>query len=239
MKKLMYLGLAVVSAFFLTSCLDDNSNEDFYIPTGGLTMVNGYAENDPLLFYIDGKAVQDPHFPLTFRHIEFARLYTGKRQVQARAYEETELLMDTIADIQNNKFYSVFIGGNKERKTYFFTNDLVTDSVSKQSSQPLLRFFNLSPDNKVVSLQVNDDSGEILFADRAMDNQESAVAHQSFSPKGQNLKAVKVLDENGNVLAIREDITLEKGKAYTFIFIGTNESTDKGYYIGLLNQAIN
>lgn len=239
MKKVLSILLVVFTLGMLTSCSNDDEN-NYYVNVGGFTMVNAYTGDDAVQYFANGNPLQGYSTPLVYKNIGFAKLYSGNRSILIRGMRSNERIAASNLRVDNNRFYSSFIGGTKENTIHFTTEDRVTE-VSPLDATNLcgVRFFNLSADAGKFSLKFDEEAVKPVFKDRVADSQATAPKSQVFVPVEAKTYKLSILDQNNTVIATKEGVTLAKGASYSILLIGTKTLVNKEYYIGVLKQPVN
>ena len=235
MKKVLVLFGLVLSLFLLTSCsTDDNSGWKPY-PVGGLTMVNGYAGSEAVWYIANGRFVQPPYQGLAYKGYGYIGLYTGNRSLDIITNTNEKIVTNANLQVVEDHLYTSFIGGaSKENLIHFITDDqrIKLGEEGNNLTNSGLRFFNLTGEDLAVNVKLDD---EVVFKDRNSETPASAKNNEQFIAQTSKTYTVSVLDKNGKELAKREQITLDKGRYFSLILVGSNNA-EKPYYIGLVKQ---
>ncbi|MDR0228107.1 MAG: DUF4397 domain-containing protein [Flavobacteriaceae bacterium] len=239
MKKVLSILLVVFTLGMITSCSNDDGNE-YYVNAGGFTMVNAYTGDDAVQYFANGRPIQNYYTPLTYKAYGYINLYSGNRNILIRGMRANERIAASDLRVENNRFYTSFVGGTKENTIHFITQDRVTE-VNPLDATNLcgVRFFNLSADEGKFSLQFDEEAIQPAFKDRVADSQASVSKSQVFVPVEAKTYKLSVLDQNNVVIATRNNVQLNERVSYSIMLIGTKTSANKGYYIGVIKQPVN
>jgi len=219
----------VIGSFLLSSCLKDDDYTP--IPVAGLTMVNGYPDDQGIIYYTD----QNRAIPLAYKSVVAVNFLTGNRKILVKAGQAQETLVDTTVTIDDSTHYTSFTYGVKDNPLHVLTVDKAMQSPASAESVGL-RFFNLADITGKVSLQIGDQDIQPAFKDRAVENQTSATANQGFLSQNSGTFKLTIKDESGNTLVTREDIKLEANRYYSIILTGKKDDDTTPLYIGVVNQ---
>lgn len=240
MKKVLSTLSILFLLVFTGSC---NSDDDSYYPidnVGGFTMVNAYEGSDYVRYILDGRAVQSPYQPLFYRNYGYINLWQGTRAIAiVNNLSENPIVTETL-QIANNQYYTSFIAGKTEKEAiHFVTED---NKLTLEKEEPMadagVRFFNLSSDKLEVSVKFNDKDDVEEFVNREQDSKQTVEKNQKFIRVTPQTYKVSIVDSNGNVLASRDGVELDKGAYYTITFVGAKDNQDKSYYIGVIRQSV-
>ncbi|MTG98970.1 MULTISPECIES: DUF4397 domain-containing protein [Myroides] len=238
MRKGFLLAISIVGLLTLQSCNNDDVNVE-PIPVGILTTVNGYTDSNNVKFHVDGRYIQDIYNPvLEYKMFSYANLFPGDRKIGV-SEAKGEIASETHL-IEKFRFYTSFVGGTKEQPVFFTANDRI-DGLTEADVEGKsgVRFFNLSADDLTISLQFDDNAIADEFKDRKTDSKETVGTYQKFSLVEAKKYSLKVLNKSNEVLAQRDNITLNNKGFYSIVFIGNEANTAKPYYIGVVSQNVN
>lgn len=239
MKRVLSLLVVLFLSFTVFSCSSDDDYIDLSEHAGGFTMVNAFESDDAVFYVADGRPVQSPYYPLPYRGVGYVNLWQGNRLINVYGINKTKPIAVTTKKITSGQFYTSFIGGDESNVIHFITDDSVKKvSPLNESKQSGVRFFNLSSDNVVATVQFNDKTVIKEFENRVQDSETTAVQTQDFNALDSNTYVITVKDKDGKVLAIREDVVFKPSQFYSIILIGAKDNVKKPYYIGVINQAV-
>jgi len=231
-NKFFIFASFIIGSFLLSGCLKDD--EYTPVPVAGLTMVNGFTDDQGLIFYIGQRAVE----PLMYRTFAGVNVLEGNRNMMVRSLNSRESLIDTTVTIMDSTYYSSFVFGVSDQPKHFITEDKAVES-SLENNEAAIRFFNAAELDGNVSLQIGSQDLEPSFQNRPVDNQVSATEHQDFLAKTSGTFTLTAKDASGNTLATRESVKLEAGGYYTLILLGDPNNDSTPLYIGVIGQAVN
>lgn len=239
MKRVFSFLSALVLSATLFSCSNDDNYADVSNLVGGYTMVNGYESDAAVVFGADGRAIQNPYYPLPYQTVGYANLWQGTRLLTVNnAYSLKEISNQT-KKIENQQFYTSFVGGNAKKVVNFITDDKVARATPlNEVKQAGVRFFNLSSDEVIATVQFNEKPLLKEFVNREQDSEITAIVTQEFKGIEANTYSISVTDKQGKVLATRDNVILKPSQFYSLILIGSKDNKDKPYHIGLINQAV-
>ncbi|MEK6494419.1 hypothetical protein [Myroides odoratimimus] len=239
MKRVLSLLVVLFLSFTVFSCSSDDDYIDLSEHAGGFTMVNAFESDDAVFYVTDGRPVQSPYYPLPYRGVGYVNLWQGNRLINVYGINKTKPIAATNKKITSGQFYTSFIGGDESNVIHFITDDSVKKvSPLNEGKQSGVRFFNLSSDNVVATVQFNDKTVIKEFENRVQDSETTAVQTQDFNALDSNTYVITVKDKDGKVLAIREDVVFKPSQFYSIILIGAKDNVKKPYYIGVINQAV-
>ena len=239
MKRVLSLLVVLFLSFTVFSCSSDDDYIDLSEHAGGFTMVNAFESDDAVFYVADGRPVQSPYYPLPYRGVGYVNLWQGNRLINVYGINKTKPIAATNKKITSGQFYTSFIGGDESNVIHFITDDSVKKVTPlNEGKQSGVRFFNLSSDNVVATVQFNDKTVIKEFENRVQDSETTAVQTQDFNALDSNTYVITVKDKDGKVLAIREDVVFKPSQFYSIILIGAKDNVKKPYYIGVINQAV-
>lgn len=234
MKKTLVLFGLVFSFFLMTSCNTDDSNWE-PSPSGGFTMVNGYAGSDAIWYIANGRFVQSPNRGLLYKGYDNVGLYIGNRSLDIINKQNEKIVANAKLQVEDNHLYTSFVGGNsKENLIHFITEDqrIQLGEDGNNLTHSGLRFFNLTGEDLAVNVTLDDN---LIFRDRNTETAVSAKENEAFIAQTSKTYSVSVQDKSGKEIAKRENVILEKGRYFSLILVGSN-ATENPYYIGLVKQ---
>jgi hypothetical protein len=213
--------LAVVAAGllvtgFLAACNKDLDNDNATVPSAGLMVFNLAVDKAPIGVALSGNAISNAPLDYTAYNGGYQRIYTGSRDIEAYDFTNDSVFSKSNFSFQDSSVYSVFVMGNNGS----YHNVTVKDNVDSAASddQAYIRYVNAIPDSSAprVSIQA---AGSEVSGESAAFGQVSA-----FIPVAAGDVTIAVSNDD-NVLANRT-ITLESGRAYTALLVGTPDATD-------------
>ncbi|AJA69535.1 DUF4397 domain-containing protein [Myroides odoratimimus] len=239
MKRVLSLLTVLLLSFAVFSCSSDDDYIDLSEHAGGFTMVNAYESEDVLIYVADGRPIQSPYYPLFYQSVGYVNLWQGNRLIDIYGGNKVKPITTTTKKITSGQFYTSFIGGNESKVIHFITEDNVKKATPlNEVKQSGVRFFNLSSDNVVATVQFNDKTVVKEFENRVQDSETTALKTQEFNALDSNTYAITIKDKDGKVLATRKDVVFKPSQFYSIILIGAKDNAKKPYYIGVVNQAV-
>lgn len=240
MKRVFNFLPILFLSLFLFSCSSDDNYVDVSNQVGGFTMVNAFEGDDAIIYAADGRAIQNPYYPLPYRSIGYINLWSGNRIIDVHGFREPKVLATKIQKVVPQQFYTSFMGGGAGKPIHFITED-VRNKVNplNETKQSGIRFFNLSSDDVVATVEFND---KVLVKDlenRVQDNETTAVNTQRFNTIDSNTYTISIKDKDSKVLVTRSEVVLKPSQFYTIMLTGSKDNTKKPYYIGVVNQLVN
>lgn len=237
-KVLSYLSVFMLSLFVL-SCSSDDNYTDVSNLVGGYTMVNAYESEGAVVFTADGRPIQNPYYPLPYQMVGYVNLWEGTRLLTVHGARSNKMLANKTKKIENKQFYTSFIGGNEKKVVNFITEDRVAKATPlNDAKQSGVRFFNLSSDEVIATVEFNEKPLIKEFKERPQDSEATVQNTQEFKALDSNTYKVTIKDKDGKELVTKDNVKLEASRFYSIILIGSKDNSEKPYYIGLVNQAV-
>lgn len=212
-----------------SSCM--NYYEYTSVPIAGLTMVNGYSEDQSIIYYINERAF----VPLSYKNISLVSLLTGKRNLVIRRIDSPETIIDTTFSIEDNTFYTSFTFASTGKPIHFITVDRTVETLSDSAK---VRFFNIAAVTGKVSLQIENRTSRHFFRNRAVENQVSATANQNFVLQNSGTVNLSIKDEIGNIIASKESVRLDTAQYYSIILLGKEGDPSTPLQIDVIQQVV-
>jgi len=220
----------VIGSFFFSSCLKYYDYTS--VPIAGLTMVNGYSNDQSIVYYINERPVH----PLAYKSFSWVNLLTGNRTITIKETNSPEVLVDTILTIEDKTYYTSFAFATQNKPMHFITIDKTIQSGKTDSAG--VRFFNLATINGKVSLQIDNKTSKTFFKDRDTEDQVSATAHQSFIFQNSGIVNLLIKNETGNIIASKESVKLDTAHYYSIILIGKEDDITTPLHIDIIEQVV-
>ncbi|MGL4583008.1 MAG: hypothetical protein ACRCVU_08505 [Flavobacterium sp.] len=237
-KVLSYLSAFMLSLFLL-GCSSDDNYTDVSNLVGGYTMVNAYESEGAVVFAADGRPVQNPYYPLPYQMVGYVNLWEGTRLLTVHGAGSNKVLANKTKKIENKQFYTSFIGGNEKKVVNFITEDKIAKvNPLNEAKQSGVRFFNLSSDEVIATVEFNDKPSIKEFVMRPQDSEETVLRSQEFRALDSNTYKITIKDKDNKELVSKENVKLDASRFYSIILIGSKDSSEKPYYIGVVNQAV-
>ena len=234
MKRVVKVFGVILSLFLVMSCSTDDNRGWRPYPVGGLTMVNGYSGSEAVWYIANGRFVQPPYQGLQYKGYNYVGLYTGNRSLDIINNQNERLVNNAQLHVKDGQLYTSFVGGkSKENLIHFITEDQrITLGEEGNLTQSGLRFFNLTGEDLAVDVKLED---ALVFQNRNTETTSSAKENEVFIAQPSKNYTVTIQDKNGNEIAKREQVALEKGRYFSLILVGSS-TAEKPYYIGLVKQ---
>lgn len=207
----------VVSGLLLTSCLKnnddfDNNNDDVAAGVMAFNLAPGQSATG---FRIGGNAFTQ--FPLGYNNYTgvYLPVFPGTRTIDAFSYNSGNTLATASANFEDKKFYSVFLVGTGAALENVIVHDNF-DSLSS-SGKAYIRYINAIADasNPTVTIA---SGGTTIVNETASFKSVSGFAAIDAG-------AADITVSNGGTVNANRTITLEPGKVYTVLLIGTPGGT--------------
>jgi len=238
-RALNFLPILFLS-LFLFSCSSDDNYIDVSNQVGGFTMVNAFEGDDAIIYAADGRAIQNPYYPLPYRSIGYINLWSGNRIIDIHGFREPKVLATKMQKVTSKQFYTSFIGGGVGKPIHFITEDVVNKiNPRDDAKQSGIRFFNLSSDEVVATVEFNGKALVKEFENRIQDSETTVVNTQRFNVIDSNTYTISIKDKEGKVIVTRNDVVLKPAQFYSIMLTGSKDNTKKPYYIGVVNQLVN
>lgn len=162
-SKTWLLALIAVTGLVLTSCLDDDDNDNERIPVALVSLYQGSPDAPDLDIEVDNTTVN--YYPFEYAdYTGYLRFYTGERNLQFGPFGASNIVLDTTLTFEENRIYSVFVVDEYEEISVVVLND---NSDQPASGKSKVRVVNLSPDaapvNVVVAGEANVIADDIHF----------------------------------------------------------------------------
>jgi hypothetical protein len=195
----------------ISGCDDDDDNNNVEpVEVAYVSLYNASPNSPDLDIVVDNRLINV--YPLDYtEHTGYLRFFTGERNLKFRPYSASNVLVDTLFNLEPNNAYSIFLLGTYENAEALLLNDN-TDAPAEGNAK--VRFINLSPDAPAVNLQADGET-ESFFSDISF--KEST----EFKEVEANTFDFAVASQNGGqTLLDVPDINLQPGWYYTLIVRG-------------------
>jgi hypothetical protein len=212
-SSLLGVCLLLVSVGLLSSCkknLENNSN----IPVAALMAFNLTPDNAALGLALSGNLLTNNALGYTNYTGGYLNIYPGERAVQAFDQVKDSTLVTSGFNFEANKYYSLFVVGNKGNYKNLVVHDSI-DSLASSTGKAYVRYVNAVPDSSVMNVSI----------DGSVDNPASKFATVSdFTAV--NPGDVKISITGNNEISANRTISFESGKIYTVLLVGDPAATD-------------
>lgn len=224
MKHIKLFLVLLVAGTFLGSCLRDSEVEQ--TPLGYLIYANAFTESQSISYFFDGRYTSTQ----PYRGLDGAYVYIGDRSLVITDPITNATLLQKPVRFEDQQVYHSFFYGTREEPKLILTN---YEPISELNNQAGIRFFHLANEVGPVDVQfIKEEQVVEDYADREQETDESAETHRIYSAVETGTYTIRVLDEDGDVLAVRENVVLADKTHYTYTLIGTPESETHPLYIG-------
>ncbi len=216
----------------LSSCLKDNSNNNYHPPVAYLSFVQASTDEPPIKFFLDANLV-NYWSPIQYGdHFGYITAFAGLRTANFdNAYTLGQLLSDTVR-LNQNAYYSLFLANTATHPQKL----LLTDTLNKPTAgSALVRFVNLCPDGGPVDLQIKS-ATTTTIANKSFTGHSGFV---SITPGGAyDLQVTST--GTSTVLASLSGVTLNNGGVYTIWLYGLKNSATQvdNLAIGFMTNAL-
>lgn len=238
MKKLNLIVALSASMLLLGSCLKDSDPRPRLI--GGTTFINAFIEAD-VYCYIDRNTVPSLN-PLPYRNfgpIPPLYAYPGEHRFEVYSTYEENRLVDTTVAIKDSVYYSSIVFGTHDDPRHFITEDRIPQGVDDPAAIAAVRFYNLANTDRRMTLQIGDLEPIATFINRPTETSDSGKDGEEFIQVPTGTYTLRVVDEDGEVVATRsEKLDLSAG-SYVSIFLTGDEREPTTFYVGRVRQSVN
>lgn len=229
-NTLKLIGSFLLISTLFSSCLKDNDYVP--IPSGYITFINSFSEAEAISYALNGNRVTSQKYKSYDLPIG---AYTGDRNLKVFSHhsisnEYREPLIDTNVTIKDSTGYSAFTFGTLDHPRFALIKD---QSIADLKDNSGVRFLNLANEVAKVNLVIGDESAPI-FADRALETQETATLNQAFKASESGTLTLHITDDKGATIVTRENYTFKKGLYYSIFLIGTKDAKENDLYIGVI-----
>ncbi len=116
-RKIIRVGMVASFAcmsVMMTGCLDDDTNSGLQdIPVSYVSLYNASPDAPGLNILVDSRQINNE--PLRYAdNTGYLRFYTGKRTLAFGPYGASNVTLDTVVTLEDNKPYSIFVVDNFE-----------------------------------------------------------------------------------------------------------------------------
>jgi len=226
MKKTHFLIVIVLAIFTMSSCLKDDAQPT---PQAIVTLLNSYPDASDVYYQMDGRIINNVSFP--YKTYTSFRAFPGSKRLEVMSRLENKMLIDTTMNYADSTFYTGFVYGAVGKPKFIRTTDSPVENLGEKAAA---RFVQLGNGVAKVTFQIGDQE-VAAFKDRVQENKNTVSEAQIFRPINTGTFKVTAKDEQGNIVAEREDIVFKKGLYYTFALMGTKGDSEKPLYIGYLS----
>ena len=215
----LFVGLTgmIALSFLLLSCTKFNDDDDSNIPGAGLMTFNLAPDQAGIYITLSGNNLNN--LPLGYTNYSgvYQAIYPGDRAVQSYSYPSDTAIAGGTHAFSPDKFYSLFVVGANGHYKNVVTNDNF-DSLAATAGKAFVRYINAIPDSSkpLVTIAAN---GNNVVNDNAS---FSSVSEFKIIDAGD--VAVKV--NNNTSIDASRNITLEQGKVYTVLLVGSPGAAD-------------
>ncbi len=214
-RKIIRVGTVALFAcvsVMMTSCLDDDTNSGLQdIPVSYVSLYNASPDAPGLNILVDSRQINNE--PLRYAdNTGYLRFYTGKRTLAFGPYGASNVTLDTVVTLEDNKPYSIFVVDNFEHAEALVLTD--TSAITPGTGKAMIRFVNLSPDAGALALKVKDGEGNLT----GEESFKEATQFTEIDAKTYNLE-VAGNGEAATSLSL-PNISLGEGTYYTILVRG-------------------
>ncbi|MGV3762659.1 MAG: hypothetical protein ACO1NT_09285 [Parapedobacter sp.] len=240
MKKLNLIVALVASVVLFGSCLKDSDPQPQLI--GGTTFVNAFIEANAVFCYIDRNTVESLN-PLPYRSygpLIPVYAYPGEnRRLEIYSTYEDNRLVDTAITIQDSVYYSSIVYGTHDAPRHFITEDRIPEGVDDPAAIAAVRFYNLANTDRRMTLRIGDLEPLAAFTNRPTETPQSGKDGEVFIPVTTGTYTVSVVDEDGEVVATREETLDLSAGSYVSVFLTGDERDATTFYVGRVRHWVN
>ena len=233
-----YLSILILFAggLLATGCIKDL--ETLPDKRAGLTVVNSFLDAEAVFHRLDmGRGLQQLNRGLGYRSIDYYSVPSCENcRMEITALNGKKPLVDTSFVMENNTYYTSFLFGSEMAPKHFLTIDSVPKNEKNPSEAAGLRFFNFAETTLPVTLNIGSAAPIPSFRNRPTETPETGRESGDFvltTDTGTHVLTIE--DEQGNLLAKRTGVALDRGDCLT-VFLTGNNSESSPYYIGIVRH---
>ncbi|HEY5327036.1 MAG TPA: DUF4397 domain-containing protein [Mucilaginibacter sp.] len=220
------ISAAGLLCLLISSCLKENTNNNYTPPTALLSFIQASPDEPPVDFFLNSNKVNNNSIYFG-NNIDYVSAYAGTRTANFYTAGTANILFSGTISLNPNTAYSLFLA-NKSTSPEIV---LLTDTLNAPpSGKAGLRFINLSPDASNVSLAIQVDPIVIslLQLPQTLVTNEPYKGYSTFIPvAGKTTYNFEVIQTGTNtVLATLPGVALDNGFVYTIWFGGLVASTN-------------
>jgi len=217
-KSGLIVGIIFISGLFLTSCLDDDTNN--YLPenAGWIAFINASPDSENLKFYSNGNSINLGGIDYS-QFLNYSAFEIGNHNLSVQSGTGEEL--DTISlNVELNHWFSVYAVNNlADLELVAYSDNFITPDINKAS----IKFIQLSPDLPQVKLAIegiNDNLGTYLFKQASPFTEVNETFH----------KNLYLIDAVSNDTIFTKQVDFTSGITYAVFSKGfyETENTDQG-----------
>lgn len=225
--KLAILLSAFVATTTLSSCLDGGGPDSASI-VSAVSVIHASPNSPVFEFVIDNQRVE--RFSYGDNYIPYFVAYSGNRY--ARVYEQGAFdrpLYEFELRLVNEKYYSVFIAGEKDS----LSSLILEDDLSSTGENAGVRFVHLSPDAPALDFNITADS--VLASNKKF---KDYTSFQQIEPGTYN---ISLTSHGSDDLTFNEELTFKAGEIYTVWAKGlvTTEEEEQSFGVNIVTHNIN
>ena len=212
------VGLAgIVSLSFLLGSCSKFDNDNNSTPAAGLMSFNLAPDQPGIYVTLSGNSLNNLPLGYTSYSGVYQAIFPGDRPVQVYSYPSDTAIAGVNQVFTADKYYSLFVVGTNGHYQNIVTNDNF-DSLAASSGKAFIRYINAIPDSSkpIVTIAAN---GNNVVNDNA-----SFTSVSEF--KTIDAGEVGVTISNGTSINASRNLTLEQGKVYTVLLVGTSGAAD-------------
>lgn len=218
--KMKYLGMALLGALVLTSCLNtDDNDQSIYENTSWGAFINVSPDSENLQFLSDGNLINSTPADYS-QYFGYVPLQAGTREFKVRSENE---VLDTLSlNMENGKRYSIFAINNFENLELISFPDEV---YAPEAGKSLMRFIQLSPDAPQlrVSIEGQESLGTFNYKQSSGFVQVNETLH----------KDLYLIDEATQDTLLTKEIELSNGKIYSVFSKGFLNSENENQQLDI------
>src|SRR5690606_502755 len=165
--------------------------------------------------------------------------YPGEHRFEVYSTYEENRLVDTTVAIKDSVYYSSIVFGTHDNPRHFITEDRIPQGVDNPAAIAAVRFYNLANTDRRMTLQIGDLEPIATFINRPTETSDSGKDGEEFIQVPTGTYTLRVVDEDGEVVATRsEKLDLSAG-SYVSIFLTGDEREPTTFYVGRVRQSVN
>jgi hypothetical protein len=215
-RLLTVAAVALLVTGFLAACNKDLNDDNPQVPSAGLMVFNLAVDKEAVGLALSGNAISNTPLAYTAYNGGYQRIYTGSRDVEAYDFNNDSVFAKSNFNFEDSSLYSVFvIGGNGS-----YRNVTAKDNVDSSASgdKAYVRYVNAIPDSSAPQVSIQAGGSEVSGVAAAFGDVSA------FLPVAGGDVTIGV--SNGDNISASRTISLQNGRAYTALLVGTPGATD-------------
>lgn len=206
----------------LSSCLRETEQT----PLGYLVYVNAFEESPSVSYFFDGRYATT----IPYRSFGDSYVLVGERVMVITDPITNASILDTVVRFEDQQFYHSFLYGTRNEPQIMVAE---YKPLAELDNQAAVRFLHLANGIEEVDVEFVKDSQVVRkYEDRTQESKESAEKHSLYNPIETGTYTIRVLDSEGEQVAIRENVVLSDKGHYTYTLVGRANSDLRPLYIG-------